>query len=497
MNDRNYMSRRDFVKITGLTLGASTLLGREAFAGKIPTTTQSLTWLPAWRIRELIAKREVSPVEVTEHFLARIELLDPKLNAFRWLDREGARAQAKAAELAIKRGEPLGALHGTPIAVKEQVRLKGVVLMPTLPGAAPAGADDVLVERLRKSGAVIFGTTTMPGMGRSALMFQQDMDLGKHPRNPWDTTRVPGSSSSGSAAAVAAGMLPLTIGTDGGGSTRLPAALCGVVGVHTARGRIPYVNYDDPGYQFTISSAPITRDMRDAAIAMRVISGPDGRDPACLEDDVPDYVGATSQNARGMRFAWTDDFGFASMYALKQTPALIAAVRNAAQGFNKIGAKVETTNEKWEDFYNGFLIFGAAYREGPARRGEKPTVEQIQIQSELRGRNWDRFMKLLDNYDVLLSPTIQFTAFTVEDWDKAWNKDGEKYPHGTFAPTYTADTHMLNWLGWPAISIPAGFIDGLPIGMQLITKPNREAQLYRAAAAFLKAYPRNERPQVS
>jgi Asp-tRNA(Asn)/Glu-tRNA(Gln) amidotransferase A subunit family amidase len=436
-------------------------------------------------------------VEVTEHFLARIESLDPTLNAFRLVDRESARVQAKAAEVASKRGERLGPLHGIPIAVKEQVRLKGVVLMPTMPNAAPAGADDILVERLREAGAIIVGTTTMPGMGRAALMFQTDMDLAKHPRNPWDPTRIPGSSSSGSAAAVAAGMLPLTIGTDGGGSTRLPAALSGTIGVHTSRGRIPYVNYDNPGYQFTISSAPMTRDMRDAALVMSVICGADGRDPACLEDDVPDFVGAVSQDAGGMRFAWTDDFGFASMYGLAQTPAVIAAVRSAAEGFKKLGAKVERTNEKWEDFYHGFLTFGAAYREGPAQRGEKPTVEQIRTQSELRGRNWDRFMRLLEDHDVLLSPTIQFTAFTVEEWDAAWNKDGEKYPHGTFAPTYTADTHMFNWLGWPALSIPVGFVNGLPVGMQLITRPNREAQLYRAAAAFLKAYPRNERPTVS
>ncbi|MDB5425355.1 MAG: Amidase, partial [Phenylobacterium sp.] len=383
-----------------------------------------LTWLPAWKLRDMIGSGEVSPVEVTQHFLGRIEALDPKLNAFRVVDRDGAMAQAEAAAAAIKRGDTLGPLHGVPIAVKEQVRIKGVVLMPTLPNAAPASGDDVLVERLRKAGAIIVGTTTMPGMGRSPMMFQADMDLAKHPRNPWDVTRVPGSSSSGSAAAVAAGMLPVTIGTDGGGSTRLPGALSGVIGVHTARGRIPYVNYDSPGYQFTISSAPMTRDMRDAALLMSVIAGPDGRDPASLEDDVPDYLGVLDQGVEGMRFAWTDDFGFAAMYALPQTPGVIAAVREAAQGFTTLGAKVETTGERWEDFFKGFLTFGAAYREGPAQHGEKPSAADIQEQSELRGRNWDRFMKLLDRYDVLLSPTIQFTAFTVEEWDAAWNQDG-------------------------------------------------------------------------
>jgi Asp-tRNA(Asn)/Glu-tRNA(Gln) amidotransferase A subunit family amidase len=184
------------------------------------------------------------------------------------------------------------------------------------------------------------------------------------------------------------------------------------------------------------------------------------------------------------------------MYALPQTPAVIAAIRKAAQGFAALGATVETTDERWEDFYKGFMVFGAAYREGPAQHGEKPSAADVQEQSELRGRNWDRFMKLLERYDVLLSPTIQFTAFTVEEWDAAWNRDGANYPHGTFAPTYTADTHMFNWLGWPALSIPVGFVGGLPVGLQLITRPNREAQLYRAAAAFLKAYPRNERPPL-
>src|ERR1700742_42047 len=156
--------------------------------------SQDLTWLPAWRIRELIGERAVSPVEVAEHFLARIDSLDPTLNAFRWVDREGAGVQAQAAEAASKRGERLGPLHGIPIAVKEQIRLKGVVLMPTMPNAAPSTADDILVERLRKAGAIIVGTTTMPGMGRAALMFQTDMNLAKHPRNPWDPSRIPGSS---------------------------------------------------------------------------------------------------------------------------------------------------------------------------------------------------------------------------------------------------------------------------------------------------------------
>ena len=463
-------------------------------------TTDELTWLPAWRINELVVNKEVSPVEVTEHFLGRIEELEPTLHAFRTLDAAGAREQAQQAEDAIRQGAAVGPLHGIPVAVKEHIAVKGLPFSLTGPQHAPiAKRDDILTERLRAAGAIMVGTTVMPGMGNSPTAGRKPSDdLSDQPRNPWDPTRVPGSSSAGSAAATASGMLPFTIGSDGGGSTRLPSALSGVVGLHTTARRIPFVTHRLEGLPLTGSFGPITRDVRDAAIALQVMAGPDGRDFVCLQDDPPDYSAGLDAGVEGVRFAWTDDFGFGSMYALEETPRVISAVREAAFGFTMIGATVEPTEAVWEDFWPGSTTTSQAYGPGPqGAGGGRPSRAQYLEAVESRAGYYERFRRLFAASDLLLSPTIQFTAFTVEGWDAAWNHDGTTYPHGTFAPTYTTDTHMFNWLGWPAISVPCGFLDGLPVALQIVGCPNSEALILRAAAAFLKAYPRAERPTIA
>ncbi len=465
------------------------------------TMTEDLTWMPAWRIRELIAKSEVSPVEVTEHFLGRIEALEPRLHAFRQIDAAGARDQARRAEQAVRAGEDLGPLHGIPVALKEHIPIKGlktIAFGAATPSIAPH--DDICTERLRKAGAVIVGSTVMPGMGNYAPASRVGLtsDLSRHPRNPWDETRVPGSSSAGGAAATAAAMLPMTIGSDGGGSTRLPASLCGVIGVHPSRGRIPYVNYDSPMLMTTVTFGPITRDARDAAVAMQALAGADGRDLICIQEPAPDYLGGLDRGVEGMRLAWTDDFGFADMYALGETPRVIETVRKAALSLAGQGASVEPVADVWEDFWTGYFTTNLVYLNvTPPPGTPKPTIEQVQAAFETRARNYQHFDDLLSKYDLLLSPTIQFTAFTVEGWDAAWNRDGANYPHGTFAPTYTSDTHMFNWLGWPAVSVPCGFVDGLPVGLQIIGRPRDEPKILRAAAAFMKANPLTRRPPVS
>lgn len=448
--------------------------------------------MPAWQIRDQVASRKLSAVDVTRHFLSRIDELDPKLHAFRKVDRDGALAQAAQVDAALAAGKPAGPLAGVPIAIKEHVAIKGFpVFLPTGPGPLST-RDDILVERLRAAGAIIVGHTKMPGMGRSPI----DPDLENHPRNPWDTSRVPGSSSAGSAAAAAAAMVPMAIGSDGGGSTRLPGALTGVIGVHTARGRIPYVNYEHGRFMLTVSTAPLARDIRDAAIAMQVMAGPDGRDYITLDVPPPDYVSVLDKGVNGLRFAWTDDFGYGHQYALPQAPRVISTVAKAARTFEKLGATVTPTKEVWEDFWLPYVTTSSAYGDGPTA-GARPSPEAFQAASEVRGRNHAKFRSLFADCDVLLSPTVPFTAMTVAEWDAAWTKDGERYPHKTFAPTYTVDTHMFNWLGWPALSIPAGFVDGLPVGLQLIAPPEKEALLYQAAAAFQKKAPRTERPSVA
>jgi amidase/aspartyl-tRNA(Asn)/glutamyl-tRNA(Gln) amidotransferase subunit A len=461
--------------------------------------SEELTWLPAWRIRELIGKRELSPVEVTEHFLGRIEALDPKLKAFRTLDATGAREQARRAEATVLSGEPLGPLHGIPISVKEHIPVAGLPLTRfMLPAFSSddgvASRDHLGVERLRDAGAVIVGANTMMGSG-SAVFGQYDWDV--EARNPWDTGRVPGWSSSGGAAAAAARLLPITIGSDGGGSMRLPAAYSGVVGVHPSAGLVPAPSYEIPHVgNPTVTIGPLCRNVVDAAITLKAMAGPDGRDWMSTQMDPPDYLATIDAGVAGLRLGWTDDFGFAQKCAQDESPRVIETVCRAAHGFSSLGAEPEPMTETWEDFFLGYMV--STYLFMPAGMAfPKPTAEQWSGMLETRQRNWLLFRKVLREVDVLLSPTSQIVAKKVEDWNGAWTRDGARYAHGTFAPTYTSHTHMFNWLGFPAASVPCGFVDGLPVGLQIVGLPGREGTILRVANAFQKAYPRDERPPVS
>jgi aspartyl-tRNA(Asn)/glutamyl-tRNA(Gln) amidotransferase subunit A len=464
--------------------------------------SEELTWLPAWEIRERIGKGDVSPVEVTEHFLGRIEEFDGTLKTFRTLDAAGAREQAKQAEAAVRRGDPLGPLHGIPFSVKEHVAVAGMPLM----GAGypePISERDALgIQRLREAGGVCFGTNTMMytnGLrtgpnGEMVMAFDWDAEA----RNPWDTTRVPGWSSAGGAAATAARLIPLAIGTDGGGSTRLPAAYSGVFGLHPTTNLIPWADYLTPQVSpLMMSMGPLARHVTDAAIMLQAMAGPDGRDMSCLQTDPPDYLADISAGVEGMRFAWTDDYGFTEMYAQEESPRVIAAVAEAARGFNQLGAKVEPTSEKWEDFFPGFVTATYLYPTGGARP-PRPTPEAWAHALDSRKRNYDKFRALLRDHDVLLSATTQLLPRTMEEWAENWTTGGGKFtPHGVFAPVYTSHTHMFNWLGFPAASVPCGFVDGLPVGLQVVALPGNEAKIFRVANAFQQAFPRLEHPPVS
>jgi aspartyl-tRNA(Asn)/glutamyl-tRNA(Gln) amidotransferase subunit A len=453
--------------------------------------SDELTWMPAWRIRDLVASREVSAVEVTEHFLGRIEEHDGTLKAFRHVDHDGAREQAKAAESATQRGDDLGPLHGVPIAVKEHISVAGLPVL--IPGAGDKRArfDDLGVARLREAGAVIVGTNTMMGTQAPAPgEFNWDAEA----RNPWDPTRVPGWSSAGGAAAAAAALLPLTIGSDGGGSTRLPGAYSGLVAVHPSAGLIPSFNYAAQTRRNpTGTIGPLARNVTDAAITLQAMAGPDGRDFDCMQSTPPDYRVALDEGIEGFRLGWTDDYGYTSMYAFEESPRVIAAVRDAAKGFSTLGASLDTLGETWEDFFPG--LGGTMHLFGGTGGIEKEVWNNA---IDLRDRNWQKFRHVFADHDVIVSATAQILAPKIEDWASYWGGSGPvPFPHNTFAPHYTSHTHMFNWLGFPALNVPVGFVDGLPIGMQLVGWPGNEATLFRAAHAFLEAFPRDERPPVS
>jgi aspartyl-tRNA(Asn)/glutamyl-tRNA(Gln) amidotransferase subunit A len=451
-----------------------------------------LTWMPAWKIRELIAAGEVSPVAVTEHFLGRIEEHGDTLRAFRHVDQAGAREQAKEAEARVGRGDELGPLHGIPVSVKEHISVAGLPVLLLGVGERTARFDDLGVARLREAGAVIVGTNTMMGTQAPA---PGEYNWDAEARNPWDPTRVPGWSSSGGAAATAAGLLPLTIGSDGGGSTRLPGAYSGLVAVHPTAGLVPTFNY---GAQMranpTGTIGPLTRDVTDAAITLQAMAGPDGRDFDCIQSEPPDYRAALAEGVDGLRLGWTDDYGFTSMYEFEESPRVVAAVRDAAKGFSTLGASLDTLDEQWEDFFPGLAGTMHLF----AGTGARIDKEQWNSAINLRDRNWRQFRDVFADHDLIVSATAQLLAPKVEDWAQYWGGSGPvPFPHGVFAPHYTSHTHMFNWLGFPALNVPAGFVDGLPVGLQLVGWPGSEATILRAAHAFVAAYPREERPVVS
>ncbi len=458
--------------------------------GAAQAANSELTWMSAWQIRDSIVAGNYSAIEVTEHFLARIARLEPVLHAFLKLDAEGARAQARAADAALARGDKPGPLHGVPIGIKDHIAVKGLPLPAR--GHAPsegvkiampiAKEDSIVAERLRNAGAIIVGNTIMPGMG----LGQEMTSLDQHPRNPWNPAHVPGSSSAGSAAAVASGMLPVAIGSDGGGSTRLPSSLCGVIGLHPTTGRVPNANYENTRLMLTVTYGPITRDMRDTALVLQAIAGPDGRDMlSTVHPPAPDYAADLASGAKGMKLGWTEDFGFASKYFTPDSAAIIAQTYEAARGFLGLGASLTPANISLEDFWPHVASTMYHY-EGAAQ-----PAATMEAAFKVRGRNRAIMDALLEDHDFILSTTIPFTAPTVQQWSDNW-KDGV-----SFAPFYTSETFMFNWLQLPAISLPIGLYEGMPIGLQIVGKPDSEPRMLAAAAAFMAEFPQRARPRIS
>jgi amidase/aspartyl-tRNA(Asn)/glutamyl-tRNA(Gln) amidotransferase subunit A len=471
--------------------------------------TDDLTWLPAWRLAELIKKREISCREVTEHFLGRIEEFDPVLHAFEEVDHAGAREAARRADREVSDGGDLGSLHGIPTAVKSHIRVHGLRHTQGVESAV-SPFDDIGVERLRAAGAIIVGTNTMMGAGADLRheagqpgVFSP-FNWNAEARNPWDVSRAPGWSSSGGAAGAAARLLPVTIGSDGGGSTRLPAAYSGVVGLHTSRGLIPHIDYLRPTMLLTASYGPLAREVRDVALFTQAMSGGDGRDYVSMQGGPCDCVAGLDRGIEGLRLTWTEDFGFASTYAADNSPAILDVGRAAAFRLAEQGAVVEPTDEVWED----------RAEHGTARWTVEPSVYEVMVgtntretqkpdpalyreQAESRARNWQKCQRLFERYDLLMSVTSQRIAVGVEEWDRAWTVDGASFPGGSFAPAYTSHTMLFNWLGFPAVSVPCGFVDGMPVGLQIAGWHGRENLVLRVAQAFQTAYPRTERPPVS
>jgi len=315
--------------------------------------TADLVWRSALELAALIRAKQVSPVEVVDAVLARIERLHPALNCYATVTAEEARDAAVAAEVAVETGEELGPLHGVPVSIKDLVFTRRVLTTggSRLFADHVPEEDSVCVERLKGAGAIIVGKTTTPEFGHKAVT---DSPLFGITRNPWNPALTPGGSSGGAGAAVAAGLGPLAVGTDWGGPIRIPASFCGIYGLKPSFGRVPQF----PGFPSseTLShSGPLTRTVRDAALMLDAIAGPDDRDRHSLPAAGRSYLEACEGGIAGLSMAWSPDLGYARL-----DPEVADLCAAAAERFESFGGHVEVVSPSWDDPEEIFRIMVGA-----------------------------------------------------------------------------------------------------------------------------------------
>ena len=457
-----------------------------------------LAYSSAADLREMMHSKKLSPVELTELYLRRIESLNPRLNAFLTVTGDYAIESARRAEEAMSRGEH-GPLLGMPIAIKDLEATKGIrttwgslVFKDHVPDR-----DSVPVGRVRAAGAVILGKTNTPEFGPSGTTTNK---LSDGCRNPWDTARTSGGSSGGSASAVAAGLAPIAIGSDGAGSVRIPASLCGIYGIKPTQGRVPFVgNPERPTPHITAQSGPITRYVADAAALLQVMSGRDPGDPTSLRETPPDFSAGLEHGARGLKFAWSADMGFGAV-----DEEVLQSSSAAAYVFQELGATVQECDLHLEPPMTAYLDISrpsmvAAYQGVlDSHRSElMDYVNQALDHGEnTSGADFARAMRavevmrgqlddLLDDYDLLLTPTMGMVAPPVDNPPTVVGGK-EVHPQWIF-PNLTV---AFNLTGQPAATVPCGFsADGLPIGLHIIGRRGDEATVLRASAAFEQARP--------
>jgi Asp-tRNA(Asn)/Glu-tRNA(Gln) amidotransferase A subunit family amidase len=456
-----------------------------------------LCWMSAAALAAAIRRKKLSPVEVTRAVLDRIERVNPRLNAYVTLTVDQALRDARAAERAVgKKGARLGPLHGVPFSTKDLVITKGVrTTFGTRFFADNVPTEDApMVARMKAAGGIQLGKTNTPTFGWIGATHNLVFGV---TRNPWNTDRTPGGSSGGASAAVAAGLGPLAIGTDGGGSIRIPASFAGIFGHKASYGRIPV--YPPSGAWSLSHIGPMTRTVEDAALMMNACAGPDERDQYSLPAVGTDYVKALKGSLKGLRVGWSPDLGFARVV----DPEVEATCAKAARRFRDLGAKVDEARLPWPSpkaaweavFCGGIATRMAPYLDRPQDidPGLLPIIQDAikwpasrYVQAWFDRLTWyDHVRRYFDTHDLLLTPTIATPPFKV-GLDNPADIAGRPVEAYDWIPF----TYPFNLTGNPAASVPCGFTkDGLPIGLQIVGRRFDDVTVLRAAAGFEKLAP--------
>ncbi|MGH7262331.1 MAG: amidase [Candidatus Rokuibacteriota bacterium] len=459
-----------------------------------------LCFTPATDLVRLFHSRKTSPLEVMQAVLARIDAVNPKLNAYVTVARESALQAARAATAALKRTADLPPLHGIPVSIKDLTPTKGI---RTTWGSRiyehhVPGEDALVVQRLKAAGAIVVGKTNTPEFGAGGNTFNSVFGA---TRNPWNPALTCGGSSGGAAVALATGMGPLAQGSDLGGSLRTPAAFCGVVGFRTSPGLVPVYPRDLAWDSYSVSG-PMARTVADTALMLSVIAGPDDRAPLSYAADTREFLKAVkAPSVKGWRVAWTPDLN--GLIPVDEEVARVA--EGATRIFRSLGATVKAAcpdfsevNEivlasrglsmvalhadklaRWKDHMQKGLVWNI-------EQGLKLTPEAIGRGETLRTILWHRVRAFLETYNLLILPTVAVRPFPVE----------QPYPmeiNGKPLDNYTQWfflTYAITVTGLPAISVPCGFTrDGLPVGLQIVGRRRQEAAVLQAAAAVEAASP--------
>ncbi|MBA7689476.1 Acylamidase [subsurface metagenome] len=482
---------------------------------------EDICYIPAWEMKEKIITQEITSQELTDIYIERIEKINPIINAYCTTTFDLARELAIKADTAVKNGEKLGLLHGIPTSIKDNVDVKGIRTTCVCKAFENyiSPSDDIAVKRLKEAGVVILGKTNMPAFGYKG---NTDNLIFGETKNPWHLERTAGGSTGGGAAATASGLSPLTQGSDGGGSIRIPSSFCGLYGIKPTFGRIPQTSMRLEGIMGTyVQKGPLVRYVKDAALMLDALVGADDIDRYSLPKPNYSFYDALEETPKKLKIGYAIDLGNLEIIHSEVEKSVL----NAVKKFEELNWSVEKSNinllssgktlrgkvsvENYGLTWNIIWAYGIGYFLKPiveqygdildqglvqlAQFGFQLTPENIYTAEIQREVIYDNVCKHFKDYDILITPTMACPAFELGVSSPS-KIDGKKVSMGAWSPY----THPFNMTGHPAASIPCGWSsDGLPIGMQIIGKRFDEVTVLQVSQAFEEIAPwQDKKPKL-